>query len=363
MNGNVAMKLTMEIQGHNSGVSASTKKPGEMVTWTSVWGADNNGRYARAKVYDTVAIALNKAINAMLGENEVVSGKRIVITFNGEWQSRKFMQNGKEETERAFYGKESPNAPAFNILDGIALEAARLRNDATQALRRAEKLRSSGQLALAYEAVAQFVANYAGVPLDLEKFLADNAADDAEFGAIAKAEADPEAAAAAHFARDDMAKGLTSPVAEPAEEAFSAEEGEALNETSEEEAQAPMEFGAADDEVLGPDVTVADESVAEEDAIMIDATPADETDVLDDISTSVQVEQAAAPQPTVPAFGTRPPAFANRPAFPTQAAAGSKPFSRPEPVRQAPQPVARPVPSEADRPSPPFGGQRGPRFF
>lgn len=356
------MKLTMEIQGHYAGVSESTKKPGEMVTYTAVWGTDTNGRYARAITYGTVAIALSKAINAMLGENEVVSSKRAVITLNGEWQTRSVTKDGKEEKQRTFVAREAENAPAFNILDGMALEAARLRNDATQALRKAEKLRSSGQLALAYEAVAQFVANYAGVPLDLEKFLADNAADDAEFGAIATAEADPEAAAAAHFARDDVAKGIVSTAAERAPATDSADKAEVLTEASDEEPQAPMEFGAADDEVLGPDVTVANESVAEEDAIMIDATPADETDVLEDTPAPVQAEQATAPQPAAPAFGNRPPAFGSRPAFPAQTAAGSKPFSRPEPVRQAPQPVARPAPSAADRPAPPFGGSRGPRF-
>lgn len=354
------MKLTMEIQGHYAGVSESTKKPGEMVTYTAVWGTDTNGRYARAITYGTVAIALSKGINAMLGENEVVSSKRAVITLNGEWQTRSVTKDGKEEKQRTFVAREGDNTPAFNILDGMALEAARLRNDATQSLRKAEKLRSSGQLALAYEAVAQFVANYAGVPLDLEKFLADNAADDEEFGAIAKAEADPEAAAAAHFARDDMAKGVVSTAAEAAPAADFTEEAEVPTEASDEEPQAPMEFGAPDDEVLGPDATVANESVAEEDAIVIDATPADETDVLEDTPASVQAEQAVAPQPAAPAFGNRPPAFGNRSAFP-QATAASKPFSRPEPVRQAPQPVARPVPSADERPALPFGS-RGPKF-
>jgi hypothetical protein len=362
INGNIAMKLTMEIQGLNTGFSQHTKRPEEKVAWTAVWGTDNNGRYARAVTYGSVAIALNKAINATLGENEVVSAKRIVVTLNGEWQSRAVMKNGKEETQRSFVAKETEQAAAFTILDGMALEAARLRNDATQALRKAEKLRSNGQLPLAYEAVAQFVANYAGVPLDLEKFLADSEADDKEFGATANADADPEALAAAHFAREDRVKESSeaAPVnAETVEEA-SEKVDEDLQATSDfgEEHEATMDFGA-DDEVLGPAAEAAGfENVAEEDAIMIDAAPIE--DVLDDTPPE-PVRQASVPQPRGPAFNTASP-FAARPPVQQQAAA-SKPFSRPEAVRQAPQPVARPVPTQSEQPAAPaFMAPRGPRF-
>jgi metal-sulfur cluster biosynthetic enzyme len=365
MNGKVAMKLTMELQGHYAGVSENTRKPGEMVTYTAIWGTDTNGRYARAITYGTVAVALSKSINAMLSENEVVSSKRAVVTLNGEWQTRSVTKNGKEEKQRNFVAREAENAPAFNILDGMALEAARLRSDATQALRKAESLRSKGQLALAYEAVSQFVANYAGVPLDLEKFLADNAADDVEFGAIANSDSDPEAAAAAHFARDDVAKGISPSGAERNEqqtEATSAEEVvEAADETTNVDVQAPMEFGA-DDEVLGADANFSNENVAEEDAITIDETPADETDVLDDTSATAQAEQEAPRQTASSPFGSRPAAFGSRPGFPAQGAVGSRPFSRPEPVRQAPQSAARPVPSASERPAPQFVSPRGPKF-
>jgi metal-sulfur cluster biosynthetic enzyme len=363
------MKLTMEIQGHYTGFSPHKQRPAEQVAWTSVWGNDSNGRYARAVTYGTVATALNKAINGMLSENEVVSSKRIVVTLNGEWQTRTVVKDGKEEKQRNFVAKETEHAPAFNILDGIALEAARLRNDATQALRSAEKLRNSGQLALAYEAVAQFVANYAGVPLDLETFLADSEADDKEFGSTAHVDADPEALAAAHFAREDRVKETAAPTDTAATEHAPEEATETVDDTPEETADfgAPeertAEFGA-DDEVLGPTSAAAEssEDVAEEDAIMIDAAPVD--DVLDD-SPAEPVRQAPAPQPKGPAFQTATP-FANRQPAPQQAA--SKPFSRPEPVRQAPQPVARPVPSQDELSAPPqasvpsFLAPRVPRF-
>ncbi|MBY3433362.1 hypothetical protein HFN89_04195 [Rhizobium laguerreae] len=364
------MKLTMEIQGINTGFSQHSKRPEEKVAWTAVWGTDNNGRYARAVTYGSVAIALNKAINATLSESEVVSTKRIVVTLSGEWQSRAVVKNGKEETQRSFVAKESEQAAAFTILDGMALEAARLRNDATQSLRKAEKLRNNGQLALAYEAVAQFVANYAGVPLDLEKFLADSEADDKEFGATAHADADPEALAAAHFAREDRVKEPSA----SAEVALSnAEAPETAAGVADEEVQETADFGSepesamdfgADGEVLGPASVAAElsESVAEEDAIVIDAAPVD--DVLDD-TPAEPVGQVSAPQPKGPAFQTSSP-FGNRGQAQQQPAAASKPFSRPEPVRQAPQPVARPVPSQEERPqqsaAPAFLAPRTPRF-
>jgi hypothetical protein len=345
------MKLTMEIQGHNSGVSPHTKKPDEMVTYATVWGTDTNGRYARARLYGTVAIALNNKLAGMLEKDEVISAKRIAVTFNGEWQSRTVVKDGKEDHQRTFFPKEADKTPAFFFLDGPALESARLRNDATQSLRKAEKLRSAGQLALAYEAVAQFVANYAGVPLDLEKFLADSAADDAEFGATAGVETDPEAAAAAHYAREDRVRDIPDEAKQevnPPEASEEAPVQPALQEA------APMDFGA-DDEVLGPDISASSDNVPEEDAIVLDTAPADEVDVLDD----TPAKQTASLEATVPP-AANPSPFGARSTFQPQQA--SKPFSRPEPVREAPQPVARPVPTSTERPAMMPFRNAGPKF-
>jgi hypothetical protein len=363
------MKLTMEIQGHYTGFSPHKQRQDEQVAYTAIWGNDSNGRYARAVIYGTVALAFNKTLNGMLSENEVISSKRIVVTLNGEWQTRTVVKDGKEEKQRSFVAKESEHAKAFNILDGIALEAARLRNDATQALSKAEKLREKGQLALAYESVAQFVANYAGVPLDLETFLADSEADDKEFGSTAHVDADPEALAAAHFAREDRVREAPEVVA------ASQHTAEGTDETVDESSEETVGFGSpeaeeqtadfgVDNEVLGPTDGAVDaaENVAEEDAIMIDAAPVD--DVLDD-TPAEPVRQPEAPQQKGPAFNAATP-FANRPSIPPQA--GSKPFSRPEPVRQVPQPVARPVPSQEELTPPPqapvpsFLAPRTPRF-
>jgi hypothetical protein len=362
------MKLTMEIQGHYAGFSENQKKPDGTVTHTVIWGTDTNGRYARAIAYGPVAIALSKQISALLGENEVIASKRAVITINGEWQTRIVTKDGKDEKQRSFVARvESDNIPAFKILDGMALEAARLRKDATDALARAEKLRSSGQLAFAYEAVAQFVANYAGVPLDLEKFLADSAADDAEFGAASHG-IDPEEAAAAHFAREDRIKDTATPAAEPITEPDVAEQ-DVVASQADNESEAPQkeaeEFGDFQ-EVLGAvDETVvnSDENVAEEDAIVIDADGAIDADVLDDGSSVSEVKEPS-PQATQ-SFGSRPSGFGSRPGgFGTPPSTpASKPFSRPEVTRPATQPTARAIPAQEERPSPfPFGGSRSPKF-
>lgn len=342
------MKLTMEIQGHSSGESPSVKKPGEMVLWTTIWGFDSNGRYARVKTFDKVATALNASINSKLDKDEVVSGKRLVINLTGEWKTQIYVNDGKEEKSRVFWAHE------FNILDGMALEAARLRRDAISTLHKAEKLRTSGQLALAYEAVGQFVANYAGVPLDLEKFLADSAADDAEFGASSGAvEIDPEALAAAHFAREDRVKESAVDTTK-ADAVAEADVEQTVSADEQTEPQAPMEFGA--DEVLGDD-DAAVSDVLEEDAIVLD-TSSDTDDVLEDNTPA----QESAPKPETPAFGQASPFGARPSAFQPQSAAASKPFSRPEISRQASQPVARPAPVAAPASSaPPFMASR-PRF-
>lgn len=347
------MKLTMEIQGHRSGESDNPRREGEKSTWTTIWGTDTNGRYARAMLYGPTAMALNAKIAAILDPSEVLATKRLVINLEGEWKSKVV----KDVTERSFWGKE------FNILDGMALEGARLRRDAKIALENAEKFRAGGQLGHAYEAVAQFVANFAGVPLDLDQFMADMVAEDVEFGAIA--EANPEALAAAHFARADAVASRSisglSPKQDTEENGVEAqpevEGNEVPTEAVEAEAeQAPMDFGSDDGEIgyTGGD---NDTDIAEEDAISLDASPVvEEVDVLDDTPASTPAEEP------VPAPSRAPPPFAGgRPAFVPQtsfAPQQAKRFERPELPREAPQPSARIAPEVAaeqtERPLPPF---------
>lgn len=342
------MKLTMEIQGHSTSEVDSRKNPGQKVTLTAIWGVDNHNRYARAVMFDQVAIALNNKLATLAG-GEVLSTKRIAVVLDGEWEQRVVKTAEGEKRFRQFTSNE------FNILDGMALEGARLRRDAVLALDKAEKLRKNGQLALAYETAAQFVANYAGVPLELEQFLADAAADDAEFGAVVT-ETNPEAIAAAHFAKHDV--GIADAVSKQTADATAAEEPVA--ETDE---QSPMDFGTSDEE-LGATENVEIDDVVEEDAISLEAAPETvENDVLDDAPSETAVadtqEQApverAAPAPLANAspFASRSP-FAASPPF-----GGSKPFSRPEMPREAAQPTARPATSSSFTASPsPFGPRR-----
>nr|WP_250807759.1 hypothetical protein [Neorhizobium tomejilense] len=337
------MKLTMEIQGLNTGQS-NRRSDNKLFSWTSVWGNDTNNRHAYAKVYGAVAEALNAKIASMLDQGEVVSSKRLVVTMEGQWKAEEFEHNGKRETKRIFYGT------TFEILDGPALESARLRRDAVSALRKAEELRKAGQLALAYEATAQFVANFAGVPLDLDEFLSASAAEEAEFGAVATSEHNPEAIAAAHFAREDetgrKAQSVKDLDAEPQAPTVAEEEAQAMERVdvgSEEEVQ---DFGPNNDPELGA-VGEVDE-IREEDAISLDSAPAlVEDDVLDDASAAAG--PAREERKASPSFATRGPAPFQRPGASSASSAPfapSKPFGRPEITREAPQPSARLAPVE-----------------
>jgi hypothetical protein len=333
------MKMTMEIQGHKSGQSAR-RGSGQMMSWASIWGNDTNNRHAYVKLYGETAEALNKKLASLLDEGEVVSSKRFVITCEGEWKSDEFQKDGKIHQNRFFH------AVTFNVLDGPALESARLRRDAMNALKKAEDFRKNGQIALAYEATAQFVANFAGVPLDLEQFLQASAAEDAEFGAVAR-DHNPEADAADHFARMDAAAGISPKAAEPrltevadvSEKQAHAEE-QAMDIGASDE-DAPMDFAGDADPELG-DVGEIDD-VREEDAINIEAAAnVPENDVLDDMPTAPAVEEVKKPAFAVsraPAPSSDAPRF--RSASGAASAPGSKPFNRPELARPAPQPTAR----------------------
>lgn len=358
------MKLTLEIQGHQSGYSNSK---GTETAWTHLWGKDSNGRFAKAKFYGARADAVNKSLHAKLGEGETVDMKRMVIVLDGEWKQEAAAEG--KRPQRSFYVgvgvKEG--TPVFKILDGLELEFTRLRKDALSVLENAEKLRGVGQLAMAYEAVGQLVAKIAGVPLDLTEFLAQAAADDAEYGQVAEAEFDPEAQAAATFARADRARDVAhettaekkpdpTDASEPAAEAAS-------TETPSDPVY--MDFGA--DEELGAAPTA--EALREEDAIVIEDTPSPETparDVLEDApqpeekAAEAFKEQAAAEETPEPApakaeppkpqpVAAKQPPFASKPSFQPQRPVfqASKPFQRPEmPERQVAEPAARQQPEQ-----------------
>ena len=279
------MKLTVEIQGHSCGQSDSTKAPFKKVDWAAVWGSDSKNRTARAVVFGSAALALNTSIAAKMSKDEVLSSKRMVISLEGKWKSG-------EGGSRTFW------ADKFEILDGMALENARLRSEAVSALGRAEKLRKAGQLALAYEAVAEFTANFAGQPLDLASFLSDVSSDDADFGSVA-VDTDPEALAAAHFALEDGGPALNK---------STDDEIDVSSGVDDAPAEPAVGFGDDDPELGAVDT---DEPIAEEAAIEL----ADEVkDVLDDAPVNVKAKEAkpATKSAFVPAGSFKPSAATSK---------------------------------------------------
>lgn len=247
------MKLTMEITGVESG-QAHSKKKGELVDWTRVTGTDRNGRFAKALLFGPPAIALGQKLSGLLSRGEDIGSKRLSVTFDGAWKT-------DEKT-----GKRNFWASTFDILDGIALEAERLRKDARDSLKTAEAFRANGDMPHAYEALARFVANYAGVPLDLEGLDAAES-DDAIFGPIAsESDPDPEDLAAAEYARQDG-------------RAAGAVESEQTAPPAEVSSEAPADFDS------GMDAELSGEPVGDDVPVqhgLNDAVASASPDVLDD---------------------------------------------------------------------------------
>jgi hypothetical protein len=356
----VVKKMTVEIQGHSTGFSPSKKNPEEMVPWAAVHGLDTKGRHIRCVVYFNTAKALNSQLAKIAGNQEVTADLRIVAVFEGEFRTDISMVDGEERRSRSLHCK------SFDILDGLALENARLRRDAVAAISHAEKLRKNGQLALAYDSVGQFVARFAGVPLDLDEFLAASAADDAEFGAT-NLEADPEAIAAAHFAREDNRaveevdahdEGIEDSPAESVSDAVEVET--ALEAEGETQDFAAQDFGApeADLEFGAPET---DEPLREEAAF--EMAPAQD-DPLEDFApeepSAPAVPETVDPAPArfspgVGGAGTRPASRPfSMPAMPSAAERDAEPEARKPPFAAAPPFASAPPPFAAASPSP-FG--------
>jgi hypothetical protein len=368
------MKLVMEIERYSPGQSASKKPGAPRIPYVKVSGIDRHGLPARAVLFNGRALAFNAEIARILGPEEVVDGKRLVVHLDGDWKTDTWTDdNGKEQRSRSFVVNAAEGEKAFQFLDGLNLEAARLRRDADVALTMAEKLRSQGNLAVAYEMVARFVANYAGKPLDLEAFLADAAADDREFGAVADNDIDFESDAAAHFALADAANGIVpedSAEEELTVEQIEIEEREAAPQDNEPPISEPGPSVGGADEVqdFGPGeigIVETAEPRSEEGSMEIDA--AAEADVLD---TPVDKPAAAAPAKSPfnsgSPFGAGGAPFANRPFTPPGASARPVPgaAAKPAPAAAARQ-EEKPAPVPASKPS--FGGApnfgSGPKFF
>lgn len=243
--------------------------------WARLTGVDKKNRVASAVCFDDVAEAIVRQIANVVSNGETLKSRRVIVNFDGDWRDGKtFVKDGKEITPRRFFAK------SFQIPEGPALERIRIQRDSLKLVERAEALREKGRLEEAYALVAEYVAELAGVPLDLADINQADQADDEDFGHRDEATAsDPEARAARHFARTDNNRPVnedTAPVSS----------SDALTDDD-------------DVELSQPEGNDEDGIVQEEEAM----TLAGDEDVLDDEpgieeEAPEPVKQAAKPAPT-----------------------------------------------------------------
>jgi len=319
------MKLTLEINGLQSGKSSKEDNPYD---WTTITGHTAKGVKCYAKAYDDTGLALEREIVKHTPSGEEIGTTRIVVQMTGEWRDGKPYKrasDGKTVTNRYF------RISTFDILTGPQLELARLKRDLAAKLTLAEDLRASGRMGLAYRTIAEFAAVISNRELDLDDIAVSEEADEVVYGEPDAASSDPEAAAAARFASMDKVAEPMS-IAKPAPSAVPAASDQLDADSAEPEAEIAE---AAGDQPDDNDETAETEEAQEE------------RDVLDDNAPEAEEEQVeeSQPEPVAAAKLSAPP---SRPApqpsaAPAQAAAAARPPAAPA-MRRPPAPGRMPPP-------------------
>ena len=195
----------MSLETHQEATPEGSKVP--FITISKLTVANAKGRFT-AKFRGTKALNLNREIKETLTEGETVSGKRLFVELTGG-----FKQFTNDAGRRIRYFE----AEDFRLVDGPALQLARIRGEAFDILTNAEALRDAGRVGMAYKAVASYLAELGQFPLDLA---AIDEADAAIENGMAE-DYDPEGAAASYFARQDADEAVAAELedgAAPAED-------------------------------------------------------------------------------------------------------------------------------------------------
>lgn len=158
------------------------------VRYTRIRGPYGNSSLP-VKVRGNMAAALNARLAAMLSEGETIVGKQLAVEVTGEFN---VFTNDAGQRRRWF------SADKFEVVQGPALELARMRRDAASALETAEMLRKAGRIDQAYKMVTTTFAEFARVPLDLSDL-----DDEHLMGAISEPPLNAEKAALAQLAQEE----------------------------------------------------------------------------------------------------------------------------------------------------------------
>lgn len=331
------MKLILDAEDFRYG---TFEKDGKSKPWARLTGRDTRGRYAQAVVFDNLADALNSDLANLTGPGEEIGDKHFIVEMTGEWRDGKqrldssgkplFNADGSPKRSRSFH------VETYAVLTGPALELARARKLAVDALAQATEANAKGDRDEAYAALWEFVARVARRP-------ADNADEDM----TAQAEAAPGASTPAAEATPEA----SAPVADtaPAADAASGETASVSEASADQAAQTAPAEGDDTSLVEAPVVETADqaqdpaaETSAAAEVPATEAAPA-ETAVPVTVETKAaeKVEEAVKPTAAKPAGGIARPGFGKpglRPAAQTQAKPAAAPAAAAPPASASPAP-------------------------
>jgi hypothetical protein len=204
------MKIVLEITGLTSGKIETSNR-----NWLRLNVRDRGGRNEVAVCFDQAAENVEKAVMRLVPEGEDVASQRLLVDLTGEFRDGRQIvrggkpvvrQDGSPVLSRQFW------IESFRLLTGPQLEKARMQRDADLRLTRAEKLAADGDFKGAYRVLGEFAANLCARPFEMAETTDENLEDEI-FGDTSEAELtssitpagqdNPEAAAAAIFARED----------------------------------------------------------------------------------------------------------------------------------------------------------------
>lgn len=205
-------------------------------------GVENDVRYTRirgpygnstlpVKVKGAMSAALNARLAATLSDGETIETKRLVVELTGEFKT---FTNDAGQRRRYF------SADKFEVVQGPALELARMRREAADVLENAEILRKAGRIDQAYKMVSTTFAEFARVALDLSDF-----DDEHLIGAISEPPVNAEKAALAQLDREEAVASSPAPtVSQPDDDVVLEAEAEEIGADA--AVAGPLEFGGDD---------------------------------------------------------------------------------------------------------------------
>lgn len=290
--------MAVQVVGHEAGKE-------DNVSWTRLDVANHRGKFV-VKFKGAKAENLTRDLMKTLAPGETIASKRLFVELIGEFTT--FTKPGSTFKIRYFKAED------YKVVDGPSLALARMRGQAAEILQNSEMLRNAGAVGQAYKMLAAHLAEIAQIPLDLSEI---EGLDDALFGRMSDADEgfDPEAAAAAHYARQDTAASELAAVEDAEIPVAPVSEAEPGSDIDIDLDDIPMSADSADDistlEASAP-LEIADETAEgehdsryEDDAAEVADVPEDEQEPSEDHDEvgSVHSDDMPEPAPVRRSFG------------------------------------------------------------